>query len=108
MPSRRQAKKKTPAKSGGLIGKITALTPRGYNGRKWEEAFKKSNPREYEDVCEVLRDFNAGGKVAKVFPSFSSLHRYLSGNDPDNQIEPVIQVSVEALKRFAKQLEVKR
>ena len=99
MPSRKPAKKKSPGK---LMDQITTLTPRGYNGRKWDEAFKKSNPREYEEIVEVIRDFYAGGQVAKVFPSLGSLHRYLSGKDPDNKIKPMFQVSIEAFTRFAK------
>lgn len=104
MPSRKPAKKKSPGKSNRLMGQITTLTPRAYNGLKWDVAFKKANPREYEEICEVIRDFYAGGKVAKVFPSLGSLHKYLSGKDPDNKIKPMFQVSIEAFTRFAKHI----
>jgi hypothetical protein len=86
------------------MGQITTLTPRVCNGRRWDAAFQKANPREYEELVEVIRDFYVGGKVAKVFPSLGSLHRYLSGKDPDNKIKPMFQVSVEAFTRFAKHI----
>jgi hypothetical protein len=88
------------------MDQITALTPRGQTGRRWADTFSRTNPKEYAEVCEVVKDFVNGGRVKLVFPSLHALHRYLSGRDPENKIKPIINVSVDAFVRFSKRIEM--
>lgn len=108
MPSRKPETQK-PSKrkaTNRLIGEITALKPRGQIGKRWEEIFSRTNPQEYAEICEVMKDFLNGGRVKTVFPSLHALYRYLSGKDPDNKIKPIINISVDAFVRFAKRFDM--
>ena len=63
---------------------------------------QERDPTLYEELIEVIDDFNAFGHTRRVFPTIAALWRYLSGNDPERKIEPIIGVQDCQFRRFVK------
>jgi hypothetical protein len=88
----------------GLISQIGKLSPRSCSGSGAFEVMKRANPQAYAELVEVIVNFNKGGKVAEVFPTVSSLWRYLSGKDADAPIAAKISVTLDSFHKFVRKL----
>jgi hypothetical protein len=71
--------KKSPV---SLLDQIRTLPPTKSDSNCWWDGLKQRSPEVYEQVCEVVRDFNRGGDAFAVFKHASKLCRYLQGRDP--------------------------
>jgi len=74
------------AKKPSLLDEIKQL-PRNTDGNRksWFRTLRERHPALYEEVAEVIRDFNAGGDAYEVFRSASKMHAFLLRKDEERK-----------------------
>lgn len=50
----------------------------------WYEKIRMQNPDLYQQLCEIVDEWNSSGHARNVFPAASSLHAFLIGESPDS------------------------
>jgi len=73
-----------------LMDEISGMEVSKYHSSafSWHEALKKTRPKEYQQMIEVIKDWGKGGLVRKKIRSKAALYRFLSGNNPKHRIDP--------------------
>jgi len=84
-----------------LLEQVRELKPVGINRNCWWAVIKARNPKAYQQVVEVIQDFNRGGDAFDVFRFASNMNRYLSGRDKQRPAPNLIgTVSDSSFRRF--------
>lgn len=93
-------------KASPLLSQIKALKKSSgpITGTSWTIWMKQRHPDTYMEVMEVVKDYCDQGHTYSVFRSVRALHRYLIGKDPERKVEPIIEVSLDAFKRFVERV----
>lgn len=73
-------------------------------GLSWHCLMRDSNPGLYGELVDVIKDWLANGETRKKFPTITSLHRFLCGDDSNKLDPPVIDCGYQAFARFVRTL----
>lgn len=76
-----------------LVDRIHDLPPKKPK-LTWDEVLRRDNPKQHKELVEVIDDWVSGGRTRQVFGSRRALWLYLTGQDPDRPLEPILSVKV--------------
>jgi hypothetical protein len=90
-----------------LIAGVESLPDElGFNeSRTWWRVLRAEDPKRFEDLVGLLKNWLAGGVVRKKFRSRNTLFAYLSGKDKERPLNPpVVNCEKTGFNQFLRQL----
>jgi len=71
-------------KKSSLLDEVRQLpkAPSG-NRKSWHHVLRDRHPALYEEIAEVVRDFNTGGDAYEVFRTASKMHAFFLQKDQE-------------------------
>jgi hypothetical protein len=92
--------------SGPSLKKIVSDLPDTTERRgikPWYEVMKERQPKLYEELVDLVKEWKDGGPARSKFKTACSMHRFLSGRDEHKLDPPIVTCSQETWLRFVRE-----